>query len=209
VDTRRLRPPLRLRDPATILVDLRQLTRHEVGVALANAAATMSVLWAERADVRLTVLGHVPFGAAGRLATDPRVVFTGPVQDAAGHLGAATLVLTPVEPLVGLPVSVLEALASATPLVTGSTLAADLGAAPGEVVLAADTPVAQAGLALALLDDPPYRGRLGRAGRSLVEQSHSPERTLEALEHVYAAATGSAIAEWRLELGMDRPRLEW
>lgn len=207
LDTERLRPPQRLRDQATVLVDLRELTRHEAGLALAHTTAVMTALWETRGDARLTVLGAVPFGTAGRLAGDPRVVFTGAVNDPYGHLATATLVLVPVEPLLALPHSALEAMATGAALVARPALAGDLGPPARDTLLAADTPAAQAGLILALLDDPPLRGRLGRAGRKLVELEHSWERALGALENVYAAATGSAIAEWRLELGMDRPRL--
>ncbi len=207
INLARFGPPMRLRDPATLLLDLRDLARHEAAAALASVATTMATIWAQRAEARLTVLGALPFGAAGRLAGNPRVVFTGPVHDPRGHLASATMILAPVEPSATAPHAALQALATATPLIVRAVLARDLCAVASEELLVADTPDEQAQAAMALLDDAPFRGRLGRGGRRMAERQHSWERAVDALEHVYAAATGSALAEWRLELGMDRPQL--
>lgn len=205
VDLERFAPPTRLRDPATLLVDMRELSRGEATAASATLAATLPIIWAERADVRLTVLGHLPFGAAGKLAGDPRVVFTGTVHDPRGHLAAATIVVAPVE-TAGVLCSALEAMATGTALVGRSSLARDLGAAPGEELVVAEASHNLAWSALTLLDDAPLRGRIGRAGRRLVERGHTWERVVVALENVYEAATGSTIAEWRLEVGLAGPR---
>lgn len=206
VDAERFAPPLRLRDQATLLLDLRELGRAEALVATATLAAAMPLIWAQRAEVRLAVIGPLPLGATGRLAVDPRVVFTGAVHDPRGHLAAATLVVAPVEPAHTPCHSALEAMATGTALIASRGLARDLDARPGEELLVAETPAELARAALALLDAPPYRGRLGRAGRRLVERRHTWDATLAALEQVYSAATGSTIAAWRLEIGLDRLR---
>lgn len=206
IDTERFAPPTSLRDPATLLLDLRELSRAEARAALGAVSSTMPLIWAQRADIRLTVLGPLPLGAAGPLSGDPRVVFTGPVHDPRGHLGSATLALAPFGPAASAPHAALEALATGTALVAGTALARDLAAAPGLELATADTPRQIAATALALLDNPPYRGQLGRAGRRLVERHHSWERAVASLEEVYGAATGAPLAEWRLEVGMDRPR---
>lgn len=206
IDLERFAPPLRLRDPATLLLDLRELGRAEAVAALGAVAAALPTIWEQRAEVRLAVIGHVPLGAAGRLAGDPRVVFSGTVHDPRGHLTAATIVLAPAEPATTAPHAALEALATATPLIACAALARDLGAAPEEELLVAETPAGMARAALALLDDAPFRGRLGRAGRRLAARRHSWEQAVAALEDVYGAATGSAIADWRLEVGLGRPQ---
>lgn len=206
IDTERFAPPLSLRDPATLLVDLRGLSRAEARAALAVASATMPLVWAQRGEVRLTVIGPLPIGAAARIAGDPRVVFTGPVHDPRGHLAAATMALAPFGPAATAPHAALEAMATGTALVAGAALARDLAAAPGRELATADTPRQIAAATLALLDDPPYRGQLGRAGRKLVARNHSWERAAAALEQIYGAATGAPLAEWQLEVGMEGPR---
>lgn len=208
IDLERFAPPMRLRDPATLLLDLRELGRAEALAALNAVAAALPVVWEQRVDARLVVIGHVPLGTAGRLSGDPRVVFSGPVHDPRGHLMAATMVLAPLSPSATAAQSALETLATATPLIACSALARDLGAAEHAELLLADTPTAMGRAALSLLDDARFRGALGRAGRRLVERRNSWETALTALEDVYSAATGSALAEWRLEVGLGRPRLD-
>lgn len=206
VDLERFAPPAALRDQATVLLDLRGLSRAEAAGALAVARAAMARVWAQRADARLTVLGRAPFGLAGRLAGDARVQFSGATSDPRGHLARATLVLAPVMPAGGAAHAPLEAMATGAAVVGTPALADELGAAPGHELAVADGAAGWAAAILGLLDDPPYRGRLGRAGRRLIELRHGLGVVAPALEGVYAAASGSAIAEWRLAVGLGQPR---
>jgi glycosyltransferase involved in cell wall biosynthesis len=206
VDMERFAPPLSLRDPASLLLDLRWLSRAEARAALAMMAATLPIIWRQRAEVRLTIVGAPPIGAASGLAGDPRVVFAGSVHDARGHLASATMALAPLCPAATSCHSALEALATGTALVASRHIAHELGARAGHELMVADTPAQLAAAALALLEDPPYRGQIGRAGRRLAEHNHCWERALHGLEDIYAAVTGSPIAEWRLEVGMKWPR---
>lgn len=208
VDLGRFASPLALRDQGTILLDLRDLDRAEAVAAMRHAYATMTIVWAQQAEVRLTVLGRAPFGGAGRLAGDARVDFTGPVGDPSGDLARATMVLAPVVPGGAPAHAPLEAMATGAAVVTTPTLASDLGAAPGSEVVIASGAAGWAAAILGLLNDPPYRGRVGRAGRRLVELRHGPRPVVAALESVFAAAAGSAIAAWRLEVGLGAPRLD-
>lgn len=204
IDLERFAPPARLREQATLLLDLRGLDQAEAMDALSLTRTIMAEVWAQRSDVGLTVLGQPTFGTAGHLATDGRVIFTGPVSDPRGHLAAATLALVPVVPGGSPPHAPLEAMATATPVLACPALACDLEAAPGHELAIASSVEGWSRMALALLDDAPYRGRLGRAGRHLVELRHGPRPVINALENVYAATVGSAIARWRLEVGLDR-----
>ncbi|NTU83113.1 MAG: hypothetical protein HGA45_27710, partial [Chloroflexales bacterium] len=72
VDLERFTPPLRLREQATVLLDLRGLDQAEMLAALRLGQSIMARVWAQRSYVRLSVLGEPPFGTAGRLATDGR-----------------------------------------------------------------------------------------------------------------------------------------
>jgi glycosyltransferase involved in cell wall biosynthesis len=204
VDLERFTPQLRLRDQATMLLDLRDFNHLERMAALSEARAMMTRLWAVRPELMLHVLGAPPLGATRALAREPRIHLLGAVRDARPYLAAATLAVAPLLPGGAAPYAPLEALAMGLPLLGPPALARHLAAMPGhELATAADrTQMVQT--ALDLLDDAPYRGRLGRAGRRLVELHHSYEATTLALEDVYAAATGSAIAEWRLAVGLER-----
>jgi glycosyltransferase involved in cell wall biosynthesis len=208
VDLERFAPPTGLREQATVALDLRGLVRTEAVAALGLAQATMALVWAQRSEARLTVIGRPPFGAAGRLAGDGRVTFTGLASSPEGHLARATLVLAPLVPGGGQAHATREAMATGAPVVGTSGLAHELGATPGQELAVALTPATAAQAILELFDDPPYRGRIGRAGRRLVELAHGPRIVGAAIETVYAAAVGSSIAAWRLEVGLDEARRE-
>lgn len=206
IDLERFTPQLRLRDQATLLLDLRDFNHLERMAALSEARAIMTRLWAVRPEVMLHVLGTPPLGATRALASEPRIRLFGAVRDARPYLAAATLALVPLLPGGSAPYAPLEALAMALPLLGPPALARHLAAMPGHELATAPDRTQMVQTALDLLDDAPYRGRLGRAGRRLVELYHSYEATTLALEDVYAAATGSAIAEWRLAGGLERAR---
>ncbi len=205
VDLERFAPPLNLRDPATVLLDLRDLSRSEVRQALRLAAAALAVVWDVRPDVHLTVLGLPGRQIRGRFADDPRVIFVHPIHDSRIYLTTTTLALAPLAPAASTPHGTLEALATALPLVACERLAHDVGGRDGEELLVAQQAAGLARATLTLLNDPPVRGRLGRAARRLVERRHRWELAAMALTDVYAAATGSSLAEWRLAVGLNRP----
>lgn len=202
VDLERFAPPTALRDQERVLLDLRGLGAAEAAAAMRLAARTLALAWAQRPELRLTVLGRAPFGGAGRLAGDPRVSFTGPTGDPRGHLARAALVFAPVLPGGGPAHGPLEAMATGAAVVGPPALARELGAAPGHELAVAASSAGWAQAILGLLDDPPYRGRMGRAGRRLVELRHSPAAVTVALENIYAAAVGAPLAAWRLEVGL-------
>ncbi len=205
LDLERFTPPLNLREPATVLLDLRDLSYSEARRALRLAAATLAVIWNVRPDVHLTVLGAPARQLCGPLADDRRVIFANPVHDSRIYLTTATLALAPLAPTATTPHGALEALATALPLAACERLARDVGGRDGEELLVADDVSGLARATLTLLNDPPVRGRLGRAARRLVERRHGRELAAIALSDVYAAATGSSLAEWRLEVGLNRP----
>ncbi|MCX7790115.1 MAG: glycosyltransferase, partial [Chloroflexaceae bacterium] len=181
------------------------LRRSEARQALRLAAATLTTIWDARPDVHLTVLGSPVRQFRGPLAHDPRVIFVHPVHDSRIYLTTATLALAPLTPTTTTPHGALEALATALPLVACKRLAQDVGGRDGEELLIAEGASGFARATLALLNDPPVRGRLGRAARRLAERRHGWELAAVALTDVYAAATGSSLAEWRLEVGLNRP----
>jgi glycosyltransferase involved in cell wall biosynthesis len=204
LDLGRFAPQLRRCDQATLLLDLRDLGRFERMAALGAAHAIMTQAWRQRPELALNVLGAPPPGAGRQLADEPRIRLLGSPRDARPHLAAASLALVPVLPGGAAPYAPLEAMATGLPVLGLPALADELEALPGRDLATAPGPAAMAHEVLALLDDAPYRGRLGRGGRRLVELHHSYEVATAALEQVYAAATGLTIADWRLAVGLER-----
>ncbi|MBC8163389.1 MAG: glycosyltransferase, partial [Roseiflexaceae bacterium] len=101
----------------------------------------------------------------------PDIAVPGALDDLRPLYASAALVVAPVFWGSGVRVKLLEALASAAPVVSTRLAAEGLGLS-GESALFAETPSAFAAAILRLLDDPALRARLGTAGRSVVERGH-------------------------------------
>jgi glycosyltransferase involved in cell wall biosynthesis len=128
-------------------------------------------------------------GLAGTLGLAGRVVFAGPVPDAARGLPALDLYVS-ASHREGLPLALLEAMVCGLPVVAtavpGHVDVVEDGVT-GLLVPAAD-PAALAGAALALLDDPARRRRLGAAGRARAESRFAVSRLVAEIRALYREA---------------------
>jgi polysaccharide biosynthesis protein PslH len=164
----------------------------------------MPRIWRARADVTLTLVGVPVVPAVRALIDDPRVTLLPSNADVRPSLARATLACVPPLPAPGLPMSGLTALAMGTPVVAAVQAARGTHLSDGHDLLLANDGATFAHAILALLDDPAYRGRLGRAGRRYVEQQHDWDAAAAQAEQIYAAAMGVEIADWRLAMGMHQ-----
>jgi glycosyltransferase involved in cell wall biosynthesis len=134
---------------------------------------------------------------AAACGVSDRVIFTGvlPQDDVAALLAAADVAVVPsvrddAGNVDGLPNVVMEALASATPLV--ATRAGGIGAVTrdGEnaLVVPERDPRALARAISALLGDPALRSRIGTTARQEVVRLHSWSHVAERFEEVYRQA---------------------
>jgi polysaccharide biosynthesis protein PslH len=161
-----------------------------ISAVLHLAREIMPRVWAKAPDATLTVVGKDPPPAVRALAEQHpgRVIVTGFVPDLAPFLQRATAALVPVFYGAGLQNKVLEAMATATPVVASPAAVSALDPAELAGALIADDADAFAGHALALLNDP-ARGRdIGLAGRAFVERHHTWRAAAQSLERVYRAA---------------------
>lgn len=204
VDLDYFAPRQDLREPATLVFSGKMSYHANEAAALFLAQEIMPLVWRERADVKLLIAGSSPTPAVRELATDPRVTVTGYVEDLRDPLATATLAVAPLRYGVGIQNKVLEAMAMGTPVVAARQAARALRAREGHDLLLAQAPEEYAHAIMALLDDTPYRGRLGRAGRAYVERHHNWDTAAAELEQIYAAAGGAEIADWRLDLGLHQ-----
>lgn len=111
---------------------------------------------------------------AGELAIDQNVIFTGECTDMPGaYASMNAFVLASIDE--GMPMAILEALASKKPVVATSVGAVPKLIIPDETgLLVAPRNVNALKLAiLRLLKDPSLRSQLGNAGEALVKRSHS------------------------------------
>ena len=140
--------------------------------------------------------GELRERAAAGGATD-HVTFLGSVAHgevadwlAASDIAAAPSVVDDAGNVDGLPNTVLEALASATPVV--ATLAGGIGAVAVDwetaLIVAERDAEALAGAIEALVQDPALGARIGRTGRQRMQTEHTWARVAERFEEAYALA---------------------
>ena len=152
----------------------------------------MPLVWAQRPDVQVWLVGKDPTPAVRKLAqasasgAAPRVVVTGGVPQMPEYIQGATVAVAPLLYGAGIQNKALEALACGTPVVASRQATAALGAQHGRDLLVADGVADFATALLTLLDDPALRASLGAAGRRYVEAHHSWVTAAARLEAAYA-----------------------
>lgn len=139
----------------------------------------VSAIWpqvlAHVPDARLTVIGSSPPPEVLALGQVKGVEVLGWVPDTTPYVERAGISIAPLRYGGGMKGKVVEALASAVPVVTTSAGAEGFGAQSGEHLLVADTEEAFAAAVVSLLRDPEHAADIGRAGQRLVASIASPE----------------------------------
>jgi glycosyltransferase involved in cell wall biosynthesis len=151
----------------------------------------MPLVWARRPEAQLWIVGSAPPRSIQRYAADPRIVVTGRVPEIAPYLQGATVAASPLCYGVGVQNKVLEALATATPVVADRQCLAALEAQPGRDVLTADDDDGFAARIVELLQDAELRQRLGAAGRAYIARTHRWTNSAMLLLEAYQQALQS------------------
>ena len=146
----------------------------------------MPLVWAQRPNVRVWIVGKDPTQSVRKLADcDPRVVVTGTVSDMRSYLRQATIAVVPIVYGAGSQFKVMEAAACGTPVVASRRAVLSLQAIDGEHLLVAEDATAFAHHILRLLDDQGLQHRLGMVGRQYVETYHNWNDIAAQLESIY------------------------
>jgi sugar transferase (PEP-CTERM/EpsH1 system associated) len=132
----------------------------------------------------LTIVGAEPNAQVRALEAQPGVSVTGFVPDLNDYLNRAAAFVAPLRFAAGVQTKVLEALATARPVVTTSLVNAGLGAQAGQDLLVADGAAATAERVVALLRDEDLRARLGQAGLQFVRQKYTWQRVVERMRAI-------------------------
>jgi polysaccharide biosynthesis protein PslH len=143
--------------------------------------------------VKLTVVGHLPSrGVVADLKRDPRVSFTGLVEDIRPIVGRAAAFVVPLRIGGGTRLKILDALAMGKALVTTPVGCEGLGLTDGAEALIAEEPASFADRVIALLRDRELARRLGAAGRRCVEARYRWDSIARLMSEVYARTAAGA-----------------
>ena len=160
-----------------------------VTAALYLAREIMPLVWAQRPEAQLRIVGKDPTAAVQALTADRRIAVTGAVADMRPHLWSASLAVAPLRYGAGIQNKVLEAMACGTPVVASERAVAALEhVRPGADCLVADAPEGFAAAMLRVLDDPVLQRDLAAAGRAYVERCHDWDAIAGQLEGYYRDA---------------------
>lgn len=154
---------------------------------------TLPLIWKQRPEVQLTIVGNNPPPAVRALGNDKRITVTGFVPDTRPYLGSASVALAPLLVAAGTQFKIIEALAMGLPTVTTPRCCRALGLQDGTHLLVGEGPQAYADAVVKLLEDPQLRQRLGNAGRQFVTEHFSwtsAANQLNRLYHAIASVTG-------------------
>ncbi len=169
----------------------------------------MPLVWAQRSDLKVQIVGKDPPPSIRSLAENPNIAVTGTVADIRPYLQRATLAVAPIPYGAGIQNKILEAMACATPVIASPKAVSALLAAPGRDVLVAETAVQFAQAILSLVNAPHRQREIGAAGRAYVERNHDWHVIAAQLAEIYAAAVRdntSGMAKGERRSDSDRMR---
>jgi sugar transferase (PEP-CTERM/EpsH1 system associated) len=139
-------------------------------------------------SARFLIAGARPSRSVRALGRLPGVTVLGPVEDMAAVLRAARVAVAPLRSGSGQQSKVLEALACGTPVVASPLALAGVAAVAGRDLLVAEDAAGTADAVLKLLVYNELCERLAAAGRHLVEEVYTWERSAALLEAAYDRA---------------------
>jgi polysaccharide biosynthesis protein PslH len=178
------------REKETIVFSGKMSFHANVTMARYFAAEIMPRIWKIRPGARLYIVGKDPSGDIKRLAQDPLVTVTGTVADIRPFLWRATVAVVPLVYGAGIQNKILEAMATATPVVTTKKALGALQALSGEHLLASNDPDEFAQAVLELIGDQDLRQRIGNSGANYVRTYHHWASVASQLENIYCQISG-------------------
>ena len=195
VDLQYFSPMQVTRRPFNVVFSGKMSYHANVATALYLHQQIMPLIWQQRPEATLTIVGSKPPKVLQALASDSRVEVTGYVDDLRPYVSRAEVMLSPMVYSVGIQNKVLEALALGTPVVVASQAAAALGTVAGRDLLVAASAQEFANATLRLMDDAALRLSLSQHGRAYVEEQHDWQKVTQRLTHVYERAIAAHTKE--------------
>jgi glycosyltransferase involved in cell wall biosynthesis len=157
---------------------------HNVDAAVHLARDILPLVRRRMPDCQLRLVGAHPARQVQRLADDPAVTVTGFVPDLNSVLNQSAVFVAPLRFAAGVQNKVLEAMATARPVVTTSVVNAGLGAQAGEEVLVGEDLETIAHHIVTLLRNEELRTRIGQAGLCFVQQKYTWDHVVERMREI-------------------------
>jgi glycosyltransferase involved in cell wall biosynthesis len=173
------------REPATLVFSGKMSYHANIAMVKFLMTEIMPRVWAQRPATRLTIAGKDPPADIREFGKNPLVTITGTVEDIRPYLWRATASVVPLLYGAGIQNKILEAMATATPVVTTSRAASAIGAVPGREILVSDTADGFASELLRLMDHDDFRMAIGNAGLKYVQTTHDWANIVSRLVDIY------------------------
>jgi sugar transferase (PEP-CTERM/EpsH1 system associated) len=164
-----------------------------IAAALYLYRQIMPMIWKQRPEATLTIVGSKPPQVIQQLAQDQRVEVTGYREDIRPYICRAAVVLSPMVYSVGIQNKVLEAMALGTPVIAAKQSVAALDIQPGRDLLVAETANEFADAALRVMEDATLQRTLSQNGRNYVERHHDWQEVTDRLVTVYEQAIADEL----------------
>lgn len=189
VDLEYFQPVAEQRDGNVVLVSGKMSYHANVAMVHYLKGEIMPLVWEQKPDIRLWIVGKDPPAEIKALARDSRILVTGAVPDIRPYLSRATLAVAPLRYGAGIQNKVLEAMASGLPVICSRQAAAALLHPEEEAFWIADGPQETSAAILKLLEQPQMREKLSKNGRHFVETYHDWNEITARLESIYRQVT--------------------
>jgi glycosyltransferase involved in cell wall biosynthesis len=141
----------------------------------------MPLIWEKKKEATLIIVGNNPPPEIKALASDPRIIVTGFVEDVRDYLAKGRLLVLPLTYGFGHRGRVFEVMAMGIPIVVTPQAILGMGLKNGEGLLIEESPLYFAQRVLNILDNREYARELGREGRRLVLERFSRQATYDRL----------------------------
>ena len=142
------------------------------------------LLQAQRPQMKLLIVGADPSPPMTALGQLPGVTVTGSVPDVRPYIRGSALMVAPLAIARGTQNKILEAMAMAVPVVTGTAAAGGVDAQAETHFLVADEPQAVADAVLRIVENPAERARLAQSGRDRMLSHHAWPRSMQRLDGI-------------------------
>lgn len=172
VDQLRFHPTGQHKSPQTLIMVGHMGVLHNVDAAEYLARDILPLIREQIPAVRLQIVGAEPIDRVRRLADLPGVAVLGQVADLNDQLNRATVFVAPLRFAAGVQNKVLEAMATALPVVTTTCVNEGLDAVSGEHLQLADGAEQTASAVIELLQNRSMRQKLGNAARDFVTHKY-------------------------------------